>query len=197
MELKFEKFGKIGRLNKTCTITEKVDGTNSQIVFDYDGNFLVGSRRREIFPNGTDGKPKGCDNAGFALWVHENHDELFNYLGEGRHFGEWAGRGLKESKRYKNLNEKRFYLFNSFRFGRDDNPIPTGLYNRGLDVVPILYEGDFDSAAVEDVMYALRQEKSSIDGFSEAEGIVIYHHGLQTYAKITFEYDKGKWSKEE
>ena len=60
-ELKFEKFSKIPRLNKTCTITEKIDGTNAQIVFDEDGRFIVGSRKREIFPNGTKGKEKNCD----------------------------------------------------------------------------------------------------------------------------------------
>ena len=192
-KLTFERFDKIGRLNKLCTITEKVDGTNAQIVFDEFGNVLVGSRTREIFPNGTEGKLKGCDNHGFALWVHENRVSLFEYLGEGRHFGEWAGKGIQ--KRYKNLDEKRFYLFNTFRFGTDENPIPEEISYMGLDVVPILHEGDFDSDTVEQVMTELLEDGSYIDGSDNPEGVIVYHHGLRTYAKVTYEYDKGKWSK--
>lgn len=193
MELEFEKFGKIGRLNKTCTITEKIDGTNAQIFFDEFGNFLVGSRKREIFPNGTEGKPKGCDNHGFAQWVYENHEDLFEYLGEGRHFGEWAGRGIQ--KRYKNLEEKRFYLFNTFRFGTNENPISDELSFIGLDVVPILYEGDFNSDTVEQVMSELKECGSWIDDSDNPEGVIVYHHGLRVYGKVTFDFDEGKWSK--
>ena len=192
MELTFEKFGKIGRLNKTCTITEKVDGTNAQIMFDEFGNFLVGSRKREIFPNGTEGQPKSCDNAGFALWVNDNHEELFEYLGEGRHFGEWAGKGVQ--KRYKNLDEKRFYLFNTFRFGTEENPVPDYLLEVGLDVVPILYEGVFTTELVDDVMLSLKHEGSWVDESDNPEGVIVYHHGLRTYAKVTFDFDEGKWS---
>jgi len=55
-ELTFEPFQKISRLKRNCTITEKIDGTNSQIVFDLNGDVLVGSRKREIWPEGTENK---------------------------------------------------------------------------------------------------------------------------------------------
>jgi len=190
MEMIFEKFDKIGRLNKPCTITEKIDGTNAQIYFDEFGNVLVGSRKRQIFPNGTNGK-KGCDNFGFALWVESNKEALFEYLGAGRHFGEWACAGI--GRRY-GMSMKRFYLFNTFRFGTTENPIPKDVFEAGLDVVPIIYEGDFNSSAVENAMSKLKENGSAIADFMNPEGIIVYHHGLRTYAKVTFEFDNGKWS---
>ena len=188
--LEFEKFGKIPRLNKDCTITEKIDGTNAQIAFDEDGNFLVGSRKREIFPNGTEGKEKNCDNAGFARWVYDNHEGLFEYLGVGRHFGEWAGLGIN---RGYNLSQKRFFLFNTFRFVRDD--IPANLIEAGLDVVPILYEGKFSVSKVNKVMEMLEEGGSHISPFHNPEGVIVYHNAARQYFKVTFEYDAGKWSK--
>ncbi len=107
-ELKFEPFNKIGRLKRTCTITEKIDGTNAQICFNAAGEMLVGSRKRQIWPEGFEGKDKGCDNAGFAKWAYENKDALFDFLGEGRHFGEWCGGKIQ---RGYGLTEKRFALF--------------------------------------------------------------------------------------
>jgi len=191
MELEFEKFGKIPRLNKDCTITEKIDGTNAQIYFDEEGNFLVGSRKREIFPNGTEGKEKSCDNAGFAKWVYDNHEALFEYLGEGRHFGEWAGLGIN---RGYNLPEKRFYLFNTFRFIREDMPV--NLREIGLDVAPILYQGKFSTDIVNTVMEALKEGGSFLSDFDNPEGVIVYHNAAKQYFKVTFEYDAGKWSKQ-
>jgi len=189
-ELFFEKFRKVGRMNKLCTITEKIDGTNAQIAFDEEGNFLVGSRQRQIWPNGTDGM-KGCDNQGFAQWVHANHEELFAYLGPGRHYGEWAGSGIQ--RRY-GMSEKRFYLFNTFRFQTEDNPIPEILSSAGLSVVPIIYEGPFSTEAVERAMQYLSTNGSSIAVYDNPEGVIIYHHGMRTYSKVTFDFDEGKWS---
>lgn len=194
MELIFEKFNKIGRLNKDCTITEKIDGTNAQILFAEDGSFLVGSRNKEIWPNGTEGKEKNCDNAGFAAWVYTNHKALFEYLGPGRHYGEWAGSGI--GRKY-GMNEKRFYLFNTFRFGVvADNPIPGDIYTCGLDVVPVLYEGPFSTDVVNEVMEDLKKNGSQISAHNDPEGVIVYHHGLRVYAKVTFEYDEGKWTKD-
>lgn len=187
----FEEFSKIGRFNKLCTITEKIDGTNAQIYFDEKGHVLVGSRKRWIYPEGTDGK-RGCDNYGFARWVEEDKEQLFDYLGPGRHRGEWAGAGIQ---RNYGMSEKRFYLFNTFAFDVVLNRIPEALYRAGLDVVPMIYEGDFNFSAIEKTMTKLRINGSFIADFMNPEGIIIYHHGMRTYAKITFDFDKGKWIK--
>ena len=80
--MEFESFGKIARLSRECTITEKIDGTNAQICITEDGQFLTGSRTRWITPQD--------DNMGFSAWAHEHKDELMP-LGVGRHFGEWWG----------------------------------------------------------------------------------------------------------
>jgi len=186
-ELKFEGMEKIGRMKRECTITEKIDGTNAQILFDEDGNLLVGSRKREIWPEGTEGKPKGCDNTGFARWVYDNRDELFEFLGQGRHFGEWCGGKIQ---RGYGIKERKFLLFNSGRFGEGKQEIPEGLVESGLGVVPILYQGVFTTDAIDDVMDDLKATGSHfVVGFMNPEGIVVYHHAIRRNFKITFEHD--------
>ena len=192
-ELKFEPFEKMSRMKRECTITEKIDGTNAQILFDAEGNLLVGSRKREIWPEGTEDKPKGCDNAGFARWVYEHREALFEFLGEGRHFGEWCGGKIQRGYR---IIEKHFLLFNISRFGPDRQVIPEGLSEAGLGVVPVLYNGVFTTDSVDSVMAELKENGSSfVSGFMNPEGVVVYHHALRTYFKVTYEHDytgKGK-----
>ncbi len=201
--LAFEPWPKIKRLRRDCTITEKVDGTNAQIVFGPDGDMLVGSRKREIRPNGTvmDSTPgkHGCikykdntDNFGFASWAAMNKEELFEFLGEGRHYGEWYGHGIQ---RGYGLPDKRFALFNTGRFGPCKQTVPGYLVKSGLGVVPVLYEGAFSTDAVDKCMSDLGNNGSWLaPGTFKAEGIIVYHHGLGVYSKVTFEHDKGKWS---
>lgn len=179
MDLEFVPYPKIGRLKRQCTVTEKIDGTNAQIVFDHDGNILCGSRKRQIWPNGTEGHDKACDNFGFAGWAYGCREELFEYLGPGRHYGEWAGAGIQNG--YDGM-EKGFYLFNTFREDSSDH-IP-GLYK-----VPVLYQGDFASDLVDAIMNELLAHGSFINPGSAPEGIVIYHHGTRSLAKCTYEYD--------
>ena len=78
--LEFQEFPKMARLSREIIITEKIDGTNAQILIGEDGSFSVGSRTRWITPDD--------DNHGFARWAYDNKDELMK-LGIGRHFGEW------------------------------------------------------------------------------------------------------------
>jgi hypothetical protein len=188
--MQFEGFGKIGRLNKPCTITEKIDGTNAQICFGEEGEVLVGSRKRWIYPEGTNEK-KGCDNYNFAQWVEENREKLFEYLGPGRYYGEWAGSGIQ---RNYGMSEKRFYLFNTFAFDTVLNPISKVLRKAGLDVVPKIYEGDFHFSVIEEAMARLKGNGSFIADFMNPEGIIIYHYGMRAYSKMTFHADKGKWT---
>lgn len=187
MELTFEPFAKMSRMKRGCTITEKIDGTNAQLVFDAEGNMLVGSRKRQIWPEGYEDKPKGCDNYGFAGWAYENQEDLFNFLGEGRHYGEWCGAGIQ--RRY-GLDMKHFALFNTACFGPDAQEIPDYLRNIGLTSVPVLYQGVFTTDAVDEVMADLLKDGSEFAwGFMKPEGVVVYHHALRHYFKVTYEHD--------
>jgi len=188
-DLTFEPFPKIARLKRPCVITEKVDGTNAQLVFDAEGNMLVGSRKRQIWPEGHPEKPKGCDNFAFAQWAYVHQTELFEFLGVGRHYGEWAGLGIQ---RGYGLDHKRFFLFNAGRFGPGRQDIPEGLRAAGLDVVPVLYQGDFDTGAVDKVMADLRGN-SRVNAWHDPEGVIVYMTASRELYKVTYEMDDGKW----
>ena len=55
----FQKFPKIPRLNRGIIITEKIDGTNAQILITEDGQIFPGSRKRWLQQTGRG------DNYGF------------------------------------------------------------------------------------------------------------------------------------
>lgn len=46
MTPEFVEFPKMARLSRECIITEKIDGTNSQILITDDGDLFTGSRNR-------------------------------------------------------------------------------------------------------------------------------------------------------
>lgn len=184
--MEFEKFQSLKRMKRGCIITEKIDGTNAQICFDAAGDILVGSRKREIWPEGTEGKSKGCDNAGFAGWAYTNRDILFAFLGEGRHYGEWCGCGIQ---RKYGLDIKMFLLFNTSRFGPHRQEIPKQLVDIGLGAVPVLYQGIFTTDAVDKVMENLKLSGSALNSFNNPEGVVVYHTALRNYFKITYDHD--------
>jgi len=191
--MEFEAFPKIGRLNRDCTITEKIDGTNAQLLFSEEGILLCGSRTRQIWPEGTEGKPKGCDNMGFAGWAYDNMSALFKTLGPGRHYGEWAGAGIQ--RRY-DMTEKRFFLFNTKRWTLEAL-MTNGAYELGLDVVPLIYEGPFTTNICNNALEALRITGSGINSFPRPEGIMVYHHGLRVMAKATIVGDAGGKGKDD
>lgn len=161
----FVEFPKISRLNRDIIITEKIDGTNAQILIervqteDYGGtragevptgdelavvrafdviySISAGSRNRWLQTG------KG-DNFGFAGWVTSNANDLVALLGEGRHFGEWWGAGIQ--RRYGQTS-KRFSLFNVSKWGwlsessaREAKAVP-----EEVGVVPVLYRGPWFS----------------------------------------------------
>ena len=186
----FIGFPKIGRFSREVLVSEKIDGTNAQILIEQDGTFLCGSRTRWIVP--------GDDNYGFAKWAHENKDELMK-LGPGQHFGEWWGQGIQ---RNYGLKEKRFSLFNASRWvkPRKDGPTPMLPGQEPCpdccDVVPIIYEGSMDNinAIVSDAMAELIYRGSkAAPGFSDPEGIIIWHKAANIGFKKTLVNDhKGK-----
>jgi hypothetical protein len=201
----FQEFQKIPRYSRTCTITEKIDGTNAcvaieavpkpsegdpdwpspeqpeRIAYWYAGDGSVwgmwaGSRSRWITPGKT------TDNHGFAGWVAEHVEEL-KLLGPGRHFGEWWGAGIQ--RRY-GQTEKKFSLFNTHRWSDAAGARPACCH-----VVPVLYEGEFKDFALEAALHNLRHDGSAAaQGFMQPEGIVVYHHAAKQLFKKTLEKDE-------
>lgn len=175
----FVGFPKMGRLSREMIITEKIDGTNAQVVVTEEGDVLACSRTRFITPED--------DNFGFARWVEENK-ECLKGLGVGRHFGEWWGQGIQ---RKYGLDHKKFSLFNPTRWA-EDRP-------ECCDVVPVLYTGMFDTLAVEEVLFKLGRDGSvAAPSFMNPEGIVVYHTAARVGFKKTLEKDevpKGSWKK--
>lgn len=171
--IEFKEFNKIPRLSRECVVTEKIDGTNASITITEEGDFLVGSRTRFITPED--------DNMGFAKWCIKNKEELLK-LGTGTHYGEWFGQGIQ---RNYNLKEKKFYLFNTSRWN-DETIRP-----KCCGVVPILYQGIFDTVAIDNCIEKLRLDGSFVvPGFMRPEGVVIYHVAANSYFKKTLEKDE-------
>lgn len=175
MTVEFKAWPKIYRKNASVVITEKIDGTNACIIIK-DG-MIAGcqSRKRLITPDD--------DNYGFASWVAENNDELLK-LGDGYHYGEWAGLGIQKNPH--RLEEKRFFLFNTARWGEHNPSTPVV-----CDVVPVLYEGEAYPGVEDEVMTNLRSE--SMEKGYIAEGIVVFNKSTQVMTKYTFNNPDGKW----
>jgi hypothetical protein len=181
--VEFEAFQKIPRLLKrTCTITEKIDGTNAQVYIpEDDGPILAGSRNRWLTVE--------SDNFGFARWVADHADEL-RALGPGRHFGEWWGCGIQ--RRY-GLSEKRFSLFNTGRWRKPGGGSYVDELPPCVHVVPVIYEGPFSTIEVEICLEKLGTSGSvASPGFTNPEGIVIWHHASRTLHKVTLGDDGHK-----
>lgn len=185
-ESRFYPMPKIPRLSRDIVITEKIDGTNAVVVITGSGEVLPGSKSRWLRPKlykfGSN-----PDNHGFAAWVAEHEEELYEGLGEGIHRGEWWGQGIQ---RGYGLKEKRFSLFNTYRWG-DETTRPTCCH-----VVPVIYHGEFDTLNIEDALDWLAIEGSqAAPGFKPAEGIVIFHTASNQLFKKTILNDtvpKGK-----
>lgn len=170
MQYEFKEFPKIFRFNREVVVSEKIDGTNAQILIEQDGTFLCGSRNKWIVP--------GDDNAGFAKWAHEHKDELIT-LGPGQHFGEWWGAGIQ--RRY-GMKSKVFSLFNAHRWS-DPASRPAC-----CNVVPILWRGLLQDFNAEKVMADLKASGSiAAPGFMDPEGIVVYHTASNACFKKTFD----------
>jgi hypothetical protein len=201
----FQEFAKIARLNRPCTITEKLDGTNAHVyitdattlpteeerqfslAFQDGHHLLAGSRTRYVTPD--------SDNFGFARWVKDHASELFA-LGTGHHYGEWWGPGIQRGYGQRG---KVFSLFNTARWVRPTDVVTTDkqtLAPACCDVVPVLYEGPFDTTVVRTVLDELRKNGSvASPGFLRPEGIVIFHSASRQLFKVTVEKDeqpKGK-----
>ena len=168
----FQPFPKMPRLMREIIITEKIDGTNAQVLVTEDGHVIAGSRNQWI---GVDG-----DNFGFARWVADHVEELRG-LGPGRHFGEWWGAGIQRGYGLPK-GEKRFSLFNVHRWA-EERPAC-------CHVVPELSRGIFESSLIDYTLQKLACEGSAAaPGFMRPEGIVIFHVAGNFGFKRTIEKD--------
>jgi hypothetical protein len=197
----FKEFKKIPRLSREIVITEKIDGTNGLIYIDEVNNIFAGSRNRWL--------DEHTDNHNFWHWVMGNKEELLK-LGKGYHYGEWWG---KEIQRGYNLQEKRFSLFDTGKWIKREKNIKLDFPTDAIInipvlkekqeycpeccyVVPILYEGMFDTEMIQAILDGLRIGGSRAvapQSFMKPEGIIIYHKAGNYYFKKTIENDeKGK-----
>lgn len=209
--MKFVDFKKIPRLSRDMIITEKIDGSNGQVaIIPSDSEEFIGcedgfveqcclankqidetkwlymfagSRNRWL----STGKQN--DNHAFAYWVKENSEELFQ-LGPGRHFGEWYGKGIQ---RGYGLDHKRFALFNVSKWVAKDDFITVENQHHApacCSVVPVMYEGQFNTGTINDVLDILKKNGSlAVHGYMNPEGICIYHTAAGQYFKKTIEND--------
>lgn len=179
--MEFKAWPKILRLeNKRSPIfTEKIDGTNACIVISFtepDKNTIASnltevglismwaqSRSRFITPD--------SDNFGFARWASNNATELFK-LGEGYHYGEWWGLGIQ---RGYDLNEKRFSLFDTRRWGLHNPYTPSCCHV--VPILPIKTPGEV-------VQFFAENGSQAAPGFRKVEGAVMYEPDTRTYFKI-------------
>lgn len=176
--MKFKAFEKIPREDPfTVTITEKINGTNACIVIEDNDIVTIQSRKRFITPEN--------DNFGFASWVEGNKDELLK-LGDGHHYGEWAGPGIQ--KNHHNLDKKTFFLFNTFKWNSENPNKPDC-----VSIVPVLYIGELNPATIEIHLQVLKD--NAPEGVTP-EGIVVYYHAFRKYTKHTIISPNGKWCKE-
>ena len=197
----FKEFPKIARLNRDIIVTEKIDGTNGLIYINEENNIFAGSRTRWLDDHN--------DNFGFYHWVIENKEDLLQ-LGKGFHYGEWMGKGIQRGYR---LNEKRFYLFNTLRW-IDIYTLPEAARREYKDeyldkirkeynndkleycpeccyVVPILYQGLFSQAMIENCLMTLKEKGSiAIPNYMNPEGVVIYHKVANMGFKVTIKNDE-------
>tara|TARA_R110000851_G_scaffold66423_4_gene150253 strand:+ start:2836 stop:3381 length:546 start_codon:yes stop_codon:yes gene_type:complete len=173
-EVEFQAWPKIPRSKgNLITVTEKIDGTNACVIIR-DGE-VVGfqSRNRLIKP--------GDDNMGFAFWGDLHKEELKN-LGDGYHYGEWAGPGIQRNPHV--LDNKTFFLFNTFR--------PQETLPSCVKQVQVLYHGTYSEEAIEECMSLLKAQ--AIEKGSVPEGVVTYLHDTRSYKKETFANREGKWN---
>lgn len=201
--MEFTEFDKIARLNREVFVTEKIDGTNGQVLIrtvehgapmemGYDTQIEVdgvpcyiraGSRNRWVLHIGSD------DNNGFGRWVYQHAHELAA-LGTGAHFGEWWGSGIQ---RKYGLQEKRWSLFNVGRWAPWGEPLTEKQSHAPecCHVVPIIKVGIGLDLAVSSALDELRLKGSfAAPGFMKPEGIVAFHTHARQLFKVTLERDQ-------
>lgn len=182
MRPEFNPFPKIPRLRRTIIVTEKIDGTNAQVLITPEGEVFAGSRNRWITP--------GSDNYGFASWVAAHEAELRDGLGAGQHFGEWWGAGIQRGYGLSGAGAKLFSLFNTHRWSQRDG-LPETHPPACCGVVPVLYIGQYSDVAIQESLECLRTFGSkAAPGFMQPEGVVVYMQSSASMHKVLLEGDE-------
>ncbi len=167
----FKPYPKTPRFFREVVITEKIDGTNGQILITEDNLIGAASKNRVL--------TLADDNYGFYRWVHDNREELLK-LGPGAHAGEWWGRGIQRNYARP---DRVFSLFNAGRWTAENVPAC-------VSVVPILYSGVLEPNTVHKCLAKLRNEGSiAAPGFMNPEGVILYHTAAKTSFKVTLDND--------
>lgn len=184
-----------------CYIFYKIDGTNSSVWLDNDGNLKAGSRNRELTLEN--------DNAGFYNTIIQN-ENIKSYLEKHpthRLFGEFL---VPHSlKTYRQDAWRKFYIFDVCIDSEDDGLeyIPYDIYKPmleefDLDYVPPL--AIINNPTYESLIKCLEKTGQFLieDGKGNGEGIVIKNYDFynkykrQTWAKIICNEFKEKHHKE-
>jgi hypothetical protein len=188
----FVGFPKMARWSREVIVSEKIDGTNAQVLITPEGKMLCGSRTRWITPED--------DNFGFAAWCRDHKEQLL-MLGPGRHFGEWWGSGIQRAYGCKK-GERFLSLFNVGRWclhGEEPKPIISAdprivkvqdVLPPCVGLVPVLWRGNMDDLNIAEIMYELWYLGSkAVPSFMNPEGIVIWHVAGNVGFKKTFDKD--------
>lgn len=130
---KFEHVERLGKINTEgilegkCYISFKLDGTNSSVWVDENGNICAGSRNRELNIN--------KDNAGFCNWVNSNDEEAVAirtflqenpcYVVYGEFLGNKGGKFVGSIKNYNPDALGKLWIFDIYNKDthRYSNPI--------------------------------------------------------------------------
>lgn len=200
--VQFEAFPKLPRLNRSCVVTEKIDGSNAAIIIHEDETVLTvaAQSRKRLLSLG-----KGKDLNGFYAWVLENRGALVELLGPGRHFGEWYGAGIQ---RGYGLDHKRFALFNTDRwmpsFLTSENAmggistLPSFMGENAIHTVPTLGYMEFSTGQINAKVRELSVRGTQINQASgPAEGVVVWHNAARQMFKVTIEGDERPKSSQE
>jgi hypothetical protein len=185
-----KNYGKIHRIGKEevegiligkCSIQEKVDGANTSIWLDSDGNLKMGSRTRILGDE---------EFNGFVPYV-KNHEGIIDFLDKNptmRLFGEWLVRHTVE---YKETAYRKFYLFDIWddveqKF-LDASQVYTVASSYGISMVPI--RGEFENPTLDQI----NEFVGKSDFGDRGEGVVIKNYdfkngfGDMCFAKIVTE----------
>lgn len=184
----------------TCHIFYKIDGTNSSLWLDDDGNLAAGSRNRTLTLEN--------DNAGFFAWASQQQNIKDYFLVHPTHrlYGEWL---VPHSlKTYRDDSWRRFYVFDVIKTLDDvlEEYLPYEMYKDmveefGIDYVPPI--AIITNPTYEQLIYCLDKTGQFLvtDGAGKGEGIVIKNYsyknkyGRQTWAKIVCNEFKEKNAK--
>lgn len=208
--MEFCAYPKTPRLEKPVFVTEKIDGTNAQVVIEsrqrLGGGSLPTMVRFDPSIVAIVDQPNGIvdefyvlragsrrrwitpedDNFGFAAWVRDNATDLAA-LGTGRHYGEWWGRGIQ---RGYGLDERRFSLFNAERWVTERDLDGGGSYRCAdvpcCHVVPVIARGT--ALCSESISLATRllelHGSQAAPGFDKPEGAIVFHTASRQVYKV-------------